>query len=115
VSATNLGTPPVQEDGTDIPQWVRRIAKTLNTVIAGKVNCTIDVTLNAGVTTTTVNDARIFYTSAIIPAMALTYNGATDIAGGIYVPLATIKKGQAVIYHRADIATDRTIRFVILG
>lgn len=115
MSVANQGTPPVPEFLANADEHRRKIASTVNQLVMGKVNCTLDVTLNAGTTTTTVSDARVFYTSAIIPAMALTFNGATDIAGGIYIPLATIKKGSAVVYHRADIATDRTIRFVILG
>lgn len=112
---TNPGTPAVPEQMPDAGEHLRRIAKSLNTVITGKLNATIDVTLAAGVDHTTINDPRIFYTSAIVPAMALTFNGATDIAGGMYVPQATIKKGQCVVYHRADIATNRTIRFLIIG
>lgn len=113
MSVPNLGTPPVPEASANEAEHRRRLAKTINQVIQGKINATIDVTLAASTTTTTVNDPRIFYTSAVIPAMALTAHAALDLAAGIYV--TTLLKGSCVLNHRNDAATDRTLRLLIIG
>lgn len=91
----------------------RKLAEAVNTLTQGKMNVTIDVTLTAGATTTTLNDARIGYYSAVIPAMAQTAHGATAITAGIYVD--GLKSGEAVVHHANSANTDQNIRFVILG
>jgi hypothetical protein len=112
-SGPTLGYPTVPEYLADANEHRRQIARKLNTVLGGKVNCTLDVTLATSVTSTTVIDSRIGFYTAISPAMALTANAAADIAAGIYVD--TLKKGSAVLHHRNNAATDRTIRLVIIG
>jgi hypothetical protein len=94
----------------------RRIADAIANIMLGKINVTKDVTLAASVGSTTVLDPRIGYFSALIPAMPLTANAATELGNGtLFVAQATMGKGSAVITHANNAQVDRTIRFVIIG
>lgn len=97
----------------DESQHRRDIARTINAILIGKVNVTIDVTLRAAQMTTTIIDARIGYTTAVIPAMPLTVNGAIALDSGIWFDVP--KSGSVVVHHAAAIATNQTIRFVLIG
>jgi hypothetical protein len=104
--------PPAYDDDEKIHR--RRMSEAFKGVYQGKINVTLDVTLAPSTASTTIQDSRISPFSAISPAMALTANGAAALAS-LYIPLATITKGQAVIQHANNAQTDRVIRFVILG
>lgn len=114
-----LGAQVVPEYITDEAQHRRIIARALNGALHGKVNVTLDVTLTANAASTTIQNARIGYYSAIIPAMPMTANGAACLAAGIYIDSVTASVGptapSAVIHHRNNAANDQTIRFVIIG
>lgn len=88
------------------------MARAINTLLAGKSNCTFDVAITPGATTTDITDPRISVFSSITPGMATSAAGAADIAAGIYV--TNLNNGSATLNHRNDGAT-RTIRFLILG
>lgn len=113
MSVLNRGTPPVPPFLPDEQEHRRQIAQRLNAVIGGKLNATLDVTLTHDAATTTVNDPRIGYYSAVIPAMATTANGAAAMIAGIYV--TGLASETCTIHHHNDAATDQTIRFVIIG
>ncbi|HEU5115647.1 MAG TPA: hypothetical protein VFT74_03140, partial [Isosphaeraceae bacterium] len=99
-----MSTPAVPYSSTNLGDWVRRIATTLNTVISGKLNVTTDVTLTANADSTTLTDARIGFDSAVIPAMPTTANAAAELgAGGLYVN--TLLKGSCVIHHANNAQT----------
>lgn len=89
------------------------ISRMSNRLLIGKMNITYDLTLAANAATTTLNDPRIGITSAICPAMAMTAHAAADLAAGIYVD--GINSETCTIHHRNNAATDRVIRFVIIG
>ena len=89
------------------------IARSMNSVLRGKFNATIDVTLTANAATTTISDARIGYYTAVIPAMGMTASAATSLGAGIYVD--TLKTGSCVVHHDNTADTDKTIRFVLIG
>jgi hypothetical protein len=91
----------------------RQLARALRGLMQGKANVTLDVTLVPNATSTTVTDARIGFYSAVIPAMALTADAASDLAAGLWV--GSLAKGSCVLNHRNAAQTDRTIRLVILG
>jgi ABC-type taurine transport system substrate-binding protein len=97
----------------DESQHRRDMARTINAQLIGKLNVTLDVTLNASAASTTITDARIGYTTAIIPAMAMTADGAAAIAAGIWVD--TLKSGSCVVHHASNAAADQKIRFVFIG
>lgn len=113
MSVPNLGTPAVPEFLPDEKQHRFLIAKQLNNVINGKINATLDVTLTHSATFTAVIDSRIGYYSAVIPAMALTANGATALSAGIWVD--TIISGSCKLHHPSVAATDQKLRLVIIG
>jgi hypothetical protein len=105
--------PSVPLNSNDEKLHRRQIASTVNNMMQGHINCTLTITLNASATSTIVSDARIGATSAIIPAMATTLDGATAIKNGIYV--ANIMTGSATINHVSNSAIDQTITLIIIG
>ncbi len=113
MSGDNIGFQAVTPYLEDQKEHRREIATKVNTILQGKINVFIDVTLRDGHTTTTLTDARIGYYSAIVPAMAMTANAATAITAGIWVN--GVKSGQATLNHASSANTDQTIRFLIIG
>lgn len=118
---SNTGFTPVPEVEQDSKEHRRKLAKTVNRILQGKINCHLDVTLNASSTSTIIKDSRIGANSVISPAMALTSAGATAIAAGIYVAISSILPalntipGQATITHASNASTTQTIRFLIIN
>lgn len=110
---SNPGFQPVPVFLPNDDEHRRMIAQAVNSILGGKVNATIDVTLTASAATTTLNDSRIGYYSAVIPAMAMTAHAATALAAGIYID--TMKSGSCVVHHNNTADTDKTIRFLIIG
>lgn len=83
----------------------------VNRLLIGKLNATVDVTLTASVTTTTLNDSRIG-ASSFLDFMPQTANAATAKAN-IYVTGRT--KGQATINHASSANVDQTFTVLIIG
>lgn len=110
----NPNAQPVPEFLVDDKEHRRQIARRLNLITQGKLNVTLDVTLTANAASTTVTDPRIGFYSAVVPAMAMTKDAATELAtGNVYVD--TLMKGSCVVHHANNAQTDRTIRFLIIG
>lgn len=107
----NHPTVPIQHPNSKIHR--RILAETTNRMLTGKLNVTVDVTLNPNATSTTLTDSRISPQSAVAPAMALTADGATAIAAGIHI--SNINNGSCTINHASNAATDQIIRFTIIG
>ena len=104
--------PRVQEDMPDDRQHRRQLAQRMNTTIGGRIDCTLSVTLDANVATTTITDARISLMTAVVLVPA-TANAAAEIgAGGLYVVPAD---GAAVIHHANNAQTDRTFQAALVG
>ena len=81
----------------------------------GKFNATLDVTLTANAASTTIEDARLASTSALV-FDPLTANAAAELAAGtIYVLAAGRLNGSATITHANNAQTDRTFRLLIIG
>jgi len=105
---------PVPEFLPDDREHRRQMARQLNSLLQGKLNISLDITLAANAASTTIVDARIGAASAVLPAMALTAHAAAELASGnVYVDGLT--KGTCVVHHSNNAQTDRTIRFLILG
>lgn len=98
---------------SDPSEYQKRANPLINSILQGKMNVTLAITLNASATTTIIKDARIGFYSAIIPAMATTAHGAAAIAAGIWVN--NIITGQATINHASSANADQSILLVILG
>lgn len=108
----NQGYPPVAEYLPDEVEHRRLLAVRSNQLSAGNFNCSLDVTLNASATSTTLTDPRIFPTKTVVP-MALTASAKTAIVAGFYYD--TFLKGSCVVHHASNAATDQTVRFAIFG
>jgi hypothetical protein len=91
------------------PEWLSRIARTLNAAIAGNINVIADVLLTTG-TETVVFDDRIGLWSVVL-AMPETATAAAAMNGMYFVP----GPGQVTIYHATDVYADRFIRLAIFG
>lgn len=110
---SNPGHPAVAPWIKDESQHRRDLARTVNMILQGGMNVTRDITLTVSAASTTIVDARIGLTSAVVPAMPLTVNGAIALDSGIWFDVP--KTGSVVMHHAAAVATDQTVRFVILG
>ena len=106
------GYPPVAPYLFDEKQHRRDIARTLNDVLKGKQNVTLKVTLAASATSTTIIDARIGVSTAVL-LMPLTANAATAYVAGIWFD--TQLKGSVVAHHASSTATDQIFRIVLVG
>lgn len=117
MSGTNPGYIGVPEIGTDDVEHRRKLAKTLNSVLQGKINALCTITLTANSTTTILQDARITNNS-FIGFMPLTAN-ASSALGSLYVSNRMAGNattlGNAIITHANNAQTDRTFNVLIIG
>lgn len=93
--------------------WVLQIAAVTDGVRQGKMNVTLEVTLEPNSFTTTVVDARIGAYSALI-LMPLTATAVAAVSAG-EVGVFGQKSGEARIAHANSANATRTFRMVILG
>lgn len=105
------GFPAVEEVFPDSKEHRRRLARAINRQLSGKLNATLEVTLAAGATTTTVTDVRLTYYSALIFS-PLT---ATAAAAMTKVYVSAQENGEATLTHDNTADTDRTFRLTIIG
>ena len=90
----------------------REVSEVVNNLVEGKSNNTGTVTLAvAGATTTTLTDERIGYDSIIL-FMPTTANAASA-CGGLYVSAKI--KGSATLTHAANVLTDKTYGYLVVG
>jgi hypothetical protein len=106
------GRPAVAEYLQNEVEHRAQLARTANLAIQGKLNATVDVTLTASATTTTVTDSRIGVTSHI-SLMPQTAAAATAQVAGIHVTDRT--KGSCVLNHASNSATDQNFVCLIIG
>lgn len=107
-------TRPAYDTAPYDPNADRQLRKTgsaIDRLTAGKMNCTLDVTLRASQTTTVVTDARIGPFS-YINFMALTANAATARAGLWCNPTVA---GTVTLNHASSANSDQSFRLVILA
>ena len=102
-----------------VPEWQsdevahrRALAFAVNRLTAGKMNCSLAVTLQPGATATTILDPRLAATS-FLAWMPITASASAAERAGIYV--ASRGKGSAVLSHAASGATDQILILLILG
>lgn len=111
--AADLPADASSNDVGAIRIWIRIAASRLRSLLARDKTGT--VTLTANVASTTITDARIASTSAIV-LVPTTANAAAEIgAGTMYVSETGRLHGTAVITHANNAQTDRTYRYVIAG
>ena len=84
----------------------------INQLIRGRSNASGEVTLTAGVTSTTVTGPLI-NENAGVWLFPKTANAAAEMgAGGLY---AVVSAGQFVVTHANNAQTDRTFYYIVLG
>jgi len=93
--------------------YLGRLREVVNNLLRGKLNATLDVTLNASAAATIVNDPRIGGASSI-QLMALSATAAAEIGNG------TIWWGApgdqtVTLNHSSNAQTDRNFRLTIIG
>ena len=93
------------------PEHRRQIVTSLNGHNSGHLNCTLDQTVTASATTTTVVDARIS-PFTFFGVMAFDANGMADIVAGVYFD--NLNNGSAVMHHRSN-ASVRSLRILLIG
>lgn len=108
---SSQGYPAISEMLGDEKEHRRQMARKINIMNGGKVNCTLDVVVTAGATSTTITDPRISYFS-FLGTMAFDANGKADEVAGIYFD--AFNSGSVVMHHRND-ASTRSLRILILG
>jgi len=97
----------------DESQHRRDMARTINGLLIGKMNVTLDAVIPAGQNQVTLTDARIGITTAIIP-IPLTADSDNLLAKGWWVD--TFKSGSCVIhFSQSNPNTDLEVRLVIIG
>lgn len=93
--------------------WVRQIARIVNSLLGGKLNCTGSVTLAVSAGSTTITDARIGPFSVLL-FMPQTADAAAEIGNGtLYV--SSRSAGSAMLTHANNSQADRTFAVAIIG
>jgi hypothetical protein len=104
--------PRVPEYQPNETQHRRQLARSLNLVIAGQLDCTLSVTLTPSSATTGVTDARISVQTAAIP-VPVTASAASEIAAGTM--FMSVANGSMTITHANSAVTDRIFTFAFIG
>src|SRR5262249_41922447 len=94
--------PPSRIQDAVPTKLARQHADVINNMLRGKLNCTLNVTLDANATTTTVIDPRISATSCLLFS-PLTSNALTVYAS-LYASEQTT--GSATLTHSSSAAND---------
>lgn len=87
------------------------LIRVLNSVLAGRLNVTAELTLTANVATTTLTDARLSAQS-FIGLCPLTANAAAAV-GTTYI--SARNEGSCVVTHANNAQTDRDFSVLIIG
>jgi hypothetical protein len=98
--------PGLKQSGSDSPE---QLALIVNQLLLGKINNTLDVTLTASATTTTIDDPRFYVTSALV------FCPKTANAAAHPMTYYTVTKGQAVLHHDNNASVDRTGVLIIIA
>jgi hypothetical protein len=108
---TNRGYLGVPEMEANEREHRRKIARAVNNILSGRVNATVEVTLRASQTTTTLTDPRISATS-FIDFMPLTANALTAKAN---LRVSAQQSGEATLTHASSANTDQQFRVLVIG
>jgi hypothetical protein len=112
-----FAAPTVEGDASPlvlILKFLRNVHDTVNLMMRGKLNATLDISLRPGFTTTVIVDPRLSGSSYIGLACPLTANAAAELgAGGLWV--SSQDKQTATLTHANNAQADRTFRILIIG
>jgi hypothetical protein len=102
---------PPPDYTANVPEWCRKIARSVIGLMDGKHNATGTVTLTASATSTTLTDRRLT-ASSVIAFMPRSNNAATAMTG-LYVSART--NGSATLSHASSNTTDMIFDYAISG
>lgn len=109
--------PPVPEVLPDVKEHLRKLARGINSLLQGRMNAKTTVTLTAGATTTTLQDARITVDS-FVGLMPTTANAAAALST-TYVTNRMSANGTAAgtvtLTHANNAQVDRTFIVLLIG
>ncbi|NUY33298.1 hypothetical protein F0160_22700 [Paraburkholderia sp. JPY303] len=108
---SNVGYPGVVVFLANEVEHRKQLAQASNRLLQGKLNVVIQVTLNAGATTTTVTDTRIGANTGLFFS-PLTANAAAAQAG---LWVSSQKNGSATLTHANTATVDRTFNVLLIG
>lgn len=108
---TTQGYPSAPEAWANEVEHRRKLARTANLALAGKLNAVIQVTLTPNSTTTTVTDKRIG-ANTFVGFQATTADAAAALAG-LYV--SSQNNGTATLTHASASSVDRTFNVLLIG
>lgn len=124
MTATAAGYSPAPSDGQDPKSlgdaasvsWVRRVVDVINSILTGKLNSTLVITLTSGAASTVIKDARIGPFS-YIGLQPLTAHAAADLysATSVLTDETSRKNGQLTLNHPNNANADKTFRMLIIG
>lgn len=92
--------------------YLKKIVKSLNLVIDGKVNSTGEFTLASSATSTAINNKNVNVNSVILP-IPQTASAALDFASGSFYIVSGDK--TFTVYHDSDAGTARVFKYVVFG
>jgi hypothetical protein len=93
--------------------YVDKVGQLVSTLVQGRLNCNLEVTLTPNVGSTTITDVRISgETNPIFTPM--TANAAAELGNGTLYPSA-ITRGSLTINHANNAQADRTFRVSLIG
>lgn len=117
MSGTSLAYQAVPEVGTDEKEHRRRLARSINSVLQGKLNAVSTVTLTANSATTTLTDDRITPNSFIgfMPTTANAAAALTNLYVSNRISTNGTTIGNATLTHANNAQTDRTFTILIIG
>jgi hypothetical protein len=107
--AGELPKVPTQE--SNIPQWMRRLAETVNNMIDGRGNARGTFTLTASAASSTLTDRRISAASHI--ALEPTTSNAAVAKQTLY--RSAVTTGSATFTHANNAQTDKTFTYQVYG
>lgn len=108
------GVPNHMKDTND---WVRRVARVVNSLLLGKSNNVHSVTLTANASSTTVTlAAGLLGKDTVVLFTPVTSNAAAEIGNGtMYQASRDVLNNQFTISHANNAQTDRTFSYVLIG
>lgn len=106
-----INFPYLSLTGDHEPNFLRRVAESVNAVINGHHKATGEFTLTANQTSTVVDDSRIG-TGTVIVFSPTTANAAAALATTY---ISAVTANQFTVTHASAVSTDRTFKYTVNG
>lgn len=108
------GYPSAPEAWANEVEHRRKIARTANLALGGKLNAVTSITLTPSATSTTIIDERIG-ANTFIGLFPRTANAVTAQISGLFIAVNAKKAGQATLTHASSANTDQTFDVLLIG